>query len=115
MAKKAKAKKSARSPDKPRRIRVVMDVPPDIPTYFVNYAEVNLGPTEITISSMRIPARLSSSKMREAAQDGAVVTQAEVQLVFPPSVAASLAKIMTTQIEIYEKQFGPIPSGVLDE
>jgi hypothetical protein len=115
MAKKAKAKKSGRGPDELRQIRVTMDVPQDVPTYFVNYAEVNIGPSEITISAVRVPARFSSSKLSEGAE-GAIGIQAEVQLVLPPSVAVALTKAIKIQIENYEKQFGPIPVfGASDE
>jgi hypothetical protein len=118
MAKKVKKRATKREtlPGESRQIRVTMDVPEDVPTYFVNYAEVNFGPSEITISAMRVPARFNSSKLREAVEDGTIAAQAEVQLVLPPSVAVALTNALTMQKENYEKQFGPIPVfGASDE
>lgn len=108
MAKKASKKAKVIARGTPQQIRVSMDVPADVPTYFVNYAEVNFSPNEIVISATRVPARFEASKLREAAE-GVIVVQGEVQLVLPPSVAVALINALSLQKENYEKQFGAIP------
>lgn len=118
MAKKVRERASKQDilPGQSRKIRVAMDVLEDVPTYFVNYAEVNFSANEITISATRVPARLNPSKLREAAESATLTVPAEVQLVLPPSVAVALTAALTTQKENYEKQFGPIPVfGATDE
>jgi hypothetical protein len=118
MAKRAKGsavggKTSERKPEAPTHVqaRVVLEVGADVPSYYVNFADIAQSSHEFTISVGKTQSRLSAQQMEDVQKTGQIRVEAILQLVIPPTLLPSLINAMTIQKDLYEKMHGPLRDG----
>jgi hypothetical protein len=109
MAKKAAAKIGL-IPPTPQiaSVRVIIKDDEDVPTYYINYAEVSMGMHDCSLTAAKIPNRIPPSSQSAIIESGELRVEPLLQLVFPPTVIPGLIKALTLQKEIYEKFNGEI-------
>jgi len=107
MPKKAISKTAS---DKPKfaQVRIVLNEVADVPSYYVNYAEVSQGMHDFSIHVARMPSRFSPDVAAAAAKEGVLRIDPMLQLVVPPTIIPGLIKALELQKAMYEKQHGEI-------
>lgn len=117
MAKSAKGKAAgkvlAQKTESPTALaaRIVLDVGSDIPSYYINYADVAQSSHEFTLTVGKTPTRLSQQSIRDVQATGELHVEAMLQLILPPTLLPSLIKALTSQKDLYEHTFGTIRDG----
>jgi len=85
-------------------VRIVVDPTEETPVYYANHAEVSLSPHEISVSFVRVPSKLSSSRTKDAQVSGSLTFEPTVQVVIPPTLLPGLIKAMTITKDQYEEK-----------
>jgi hypothetical protein len=106
MAKRSKPDKSPVAIPQSVTVKIVLDAPENVPSYYVNYAEVNFSINEFALSAVRVPIRFDSATLKNIQATGEMPLQADVQLLIPPTVIVALIRALSTSKEGYEKQYG---------
>lgn len=116
MAKSAKGRAAGTKPglEAPTSIaaRVTLEVGSDVPSYYVNYADLAQSTHEFTLTVAKVATRLGAQAVKDLQVTGEMRVDALLQLVMPPTLLPSLIKAMTVQRDLYEKTYGSIRDGV---
>jgi hypothetical protein len=116
------AAKSAAKPRKPTKaafksalkkspeIRIRIDIPDGLSSYYVNHLELGYSLYEFALNAAKAPTILSKEARAEAEATLELVVEPELQLVFPPRTAKALVGVLERQIAAYEARFGEIPT-----
>jgi hypothetical protein len=107
-AKKASGPKTAPTEPQLLTLRPTLVLTDDTPTYYVNHAEFAGGTYDISMIVARLPSRPTPEQIEAAKVSQAIHVEAELQLVFPPSLLPALIRALTSQKEAYEKNIHPI-------
>ena len=78
------------------------------PAYYINHAEVSSNPYEICITVARLPSKLTPERLAGAQDSGHLEVDAELQILFAPSLLIGLIRALSAQKEAYEAEFGPL-------
>ena len=89
-------------------VRVILEVGSDVPSYYINYADVAQSNHEFTLSVAKMPTRLGPQAVRTLQETGELHVETLLQLLIPPTLLPSLLKALTVQKDLYEKAHGPI-------
>ena len=100
-------KKPKKSAEKPLQASVTI-IPGDAPTFYVNHLEIGHTANDFSALAVRIPAKWPPDRIAEAKETGAIAVEADVQLVFPPTVINGLIRALTTQKQKFEEDTGAL-------
>jgi len=89
-------------------VRVFLDVTEDVPTFYVNYAEVAHSANEFVLLGARLPTKPSATQLAEAAETGDLKLQPVFQALLPTTLIPGLIAVLSAQRAAYEARFGPI-------
>jgi hypothetical protein len=89
-------------------IKVAVEPTDDTPTYYANYAEVNLAAHEFALSFVRVPTKLGTGRTADVQESGSLELEPVVQVLFAPTLLPGLVRALTTMRAAYEERFGPI-------
>jgi hypothetical protein len=84
-------------------VQTVLNIPDDLPVYYVNYMEVAHSLNEFGLFAVRTPVKPSSQQVEEAQQTGQMRLEPEFHLVLPPTVIPGLIGALTAQKDAYEQ------------
>jgi len=104
MARKASRKKV----DLNRPVKVVMAIGSDVPSYYINHAEISNSPHEFTMTVGKISTRFSPAQKQAVIDTGEVPVEPILQLIIPPTFLPALIGALEKQRGTYESAFGPI-------
>jgi hypothetical protein len=107
MARKA-SRKAAPARAEKTQVRVAVDVPSDVATYYANHVEVSRTSHDFSITVARIPSQLQKDVKEAAIRSGVLHIEPLLQLVVPPTLIPGLIKALTIQQKNYEAEQGPI-------
>jgi len=103
---KAKAKKKVDKGVQKIETRVVVDTVDDGLTFYANYAEIACSENEFALIGARVPTKPSPEQMNQAKSTGELVVEAELQILFPPTVIPGLIDALKDQMQKYEILYG---------
>ena len=106
-AKRATRAKTAKEPDA-LAVRLVVDLPPDLPTYYANHVELAVNRHEIAMWVARLPTKPGRDQLALAEATGELVVEAEMQILLPPTILEGLIAALVATKTKYEETFGPI-------
>ncbi len=106
----AKSPKKSAEPSTPHylALRPSIVLTDDTPVYYINHAEFAGSIYDIGMIVARMPTKPTPERLAIATETGVLEVEAELQLIFPPSLVPGLIRALTKQKETYEKQFGLI-------
>jgi hypothetical protein len=108
-APKAKAKAGAKSPPLGAvSLNISIDVTEDTPTYYANHLEVGHSHFEFMLNVSRLPPKPSAEQMRRVEEQGALIVNPEMQILFSPKLAVAFMEALRLQIASYETNVGKI-------
>ena len=108
MPKRAKKAATPKAAAKPTAVSVSVEASPDVPVYYINYAEISHGAHDFGMAVARVATKLPARVQEEALKSGRVVIEPILQLVMPPTIIPGLISALQRQREAYEKNFVPI-------
>jgi hypothetical protein len=88
--------------------KVVWSVPSDLPSYYVNEAEVSHSRHEFSLTVGKLPTELNAATRMAAAETGEIRIVALLQVFVPPTLIPSLIEALTDHKNQYEAAFSPI-------
>jgi len=91
-------------------LAIAVDVNEETPVHYVNYAEVGHSAYEFSISVTRVPTKVDPQVLADAKKAGILRLDAVLQLLIPTKVVPGLIEALRTQLEVYERNFGPVQS-----
>jgi hypothetical protein len=110
-ARPAKAKRAAKAkPAKPQTMqaRIVVDLSPDTPTYYVNHMEIAVNKYELALWLARLPTKPGRAETALAEQTGEIVVEPEFQILISPTLLPRMVSALTEARKNYEAIYGPI-------
>jgi len=88
--------------------QIVMDVIPDVPTYYISHAEISMTQHDIGMSVGRLPPKLAPEAVETLKKTQVLHIEPMLQLLFAPTFLPGLIRALTIQRQQYENMFGPI-------
>lgn len=82
------------NPPEAVQARLIVDTIQEVPTYYVNHAEVAAGPHEFAVWFTRLPTRPSRGDLEIIKETGEYMVEPEVQLLMPHSLIDGLIKAL---------------------
>ena len=111
MPKRAKRAVSTKATVKTATVAVSVEATPDVPVYYVNYAEISHGPHDFGMAVARVATKLPVRVREEAVKTGRLVVEPVLQLTMPPTMIPGLISALQRQLEAYEKNFASVPNA----
>ena len=110
MATKKATEKRSKKSTKPEilGVKIVLETSEEIPSYYVNYAEVIHSRHEFGLYAVQLPTKLSTDSLEAARASGEIHIEPTLHLVVPPTLIPGLIDALETQKNSYEKEFGAI-------
>lgn len=96
--------------ESPAAVRVSLEPAIDALPIYSNHIEVGHGRHEFTMLVGRVPVKLPAARLEAAAGSGQLDLDPEAVIVLPPTLLPGLIKALQTQLEKWEKKFGPLPT-----
>jgi hypothetical protein len=97
---------------RPKGAKIVMDVNPDAPNFYVNHMEVSHTAHDFSLAMVQMPAKLSAEQSSAASASGNVHFVPALYVTFPATLMPGLLTALSTQRAAYEKDVGPIRENV---
>lgn len=91
--------------------RIVVETTQDVPTFYVNHAEIGAGPHEYAIWMARLPVKPSRDEMLLIQESGEFVVEPEVQILIPHSMVPGLIAALAQTLAAHEAKMS---EGSLD-
>jgi hypothetical protein len=107
MTRKATRKKSHVN----KAVKVVMGFGSDVPSYYVNHAEISNSPHDFTLTVGKASGRFTPTQQEAALESGQIAVEPMLQLVLPPTLIPALITALETQRATFESNYGPIRSA----
>lgn len=85
---------AAEHPAEAVQARLSIDTIQEVPTFYVNHAEIAAGPHEFAVWFSRLPTRPSRDDIEIIKETGEFVMEPEVQILLPHSVIDGLIKAL---------------------
>ncbi|HEY2781068.1 MAG TPA: hypothetical protein VGI90_09830 [Steroidobacteraceae bacterium] len=97
-----------------KQLKILLNDDADIPSYYVNYAEITQGMHEFSLYVAKVPGRLSAETLATVQETNELRVDPLLQIVFPPTLLPGLLRALTLQKDSYESMHGEIrdPSSV---
>lgn len=89
--------------------------PSDGDAVYANYMEVSHSQYEFMLTVAQVPSKLTSAATAQAQELGEIVIESKVQILFPPRLMGSLLKVLETERDKYETDFGKITTKEKDK
>lgn len=86
--------------------RIALQVPPETPIYYVNYAEIGFTAHEFSLTAVRAPTKLSPAVLEMVRAEGTLTLDADIQLVIPPTMIPGLIRALSISKDQYEQSTG---------
>ena len=83
---------------------IAMESGEGTPVYYVNHVEISHTKNDFCITAGRLPARFGPTAKTELESTGVLLINAEVQILFPPTMLPGLIRALSSQQDAYEKR-----------